>query len=98
MKQKSKPRASHDDSEIPALKHEDFERMRPARDVLPEILPPKLAAAMLKPCGRPKAAQTKLAVTVRYSPDVIMYFKSTGPGWQVRMDEVLKKWVARHRT
>lgn len=98
MKRKSEPRAQHDDTDIPELTREDFKRMRPAREVLPKILPPKLAAEMLKPRGRPKAAQTKLSVTVRYSHEVVEYFRSTGPGWQARMDEVLKKWVARHRT
>lgn len=97
MKRKSEPRAAHDDTEIPELKREDFKRMRPAREVLPNIFPPKVAADMLRPRGRPKAAQTKLAVTVRYSREVVEYFKSTGAGWQTRMDEVLKKWVARHR-
>lgn len=47
--------------------------------------------------GRPKAEKTKLLVSVRYSPEVIEYFRSTGEGWQSRMDEVLRKYVARHR-
>lgn len=98
MKRKSEPCAQHDDTDIPELTREDFKRMRPAREVLPKILPPKVATEMLKPRGRPKATQTKLSVTVRYSIEVVEYFRSTGPGWQVRMDEVLKKWVARHRT
>lgn len=99
MKRKSEPRALHDDTNIPELTREDFKRMRPANEVLPTILPQQVAAEMLKPRrGRPKATLTKLSVTVRYSHEVVEYFRSTGPGWQVRMDEVLKKWVARHRT
>lgn len=47
--------------------------------------------------GRPKLEKTKLLVSVRYSPEVIEYFRSTGEGWQSRMDEVLRKYVARHR-
>ena len=46
--------------------------------------------------GRPKLDKTKQLVSVRYSPEVIEYFKSTGDGWQSRMDEVLLKHVARH--
>lgn len=45
--------------------------------------------------GRPKSATTKLLVSVRYSPEVVEYFKSTGEGWQSRMDDVLKRYVAR---
>ena len=44
--------------------------------------------------GRPKTENAKLLVSVRYSPEVLAYFKSTGVGWQVRMDEVLKEYVA----
>ena len=46
--------------------------------------------------GRPKSEKTKQLVSVRYSREVIEYFKSTGDGWQSRMDDVLLKYVARH--
>lgn len=45
--------------------------------------------------GRPKLDSKKLLVSVRYSPEVIAYFKSTGDGWQSRMDGVLRKYVTR---
>ena len=46
--------------------------------------------------GRPKSERKKLLVSVRYSPDVVAYFKSTGEGWQSRMNSVLRQYVARH--
>jgi uncharacterized protein (DUF4415 family) len=46
--------------------------------------------------GRPKSARTKQLVSVRYSPEVLAYFKSTGEGWQSRMDLVLREYVTRH--
>lgn len=46
--------------------------------------------------GRPKSENKKLLVSVRYSPEVVAYFKSTGEGWQSRMDSVLRRHVARH--
>lgn len=46
--------------------------------------------------GRPKSENRKLLVSVRYSPEVVAYFKSTGEGWQSRMDGVLREYVARH--
>jgi uncharacterized protein (DUF4415 family) len=46
--------------------------------------------------GRPKSANKKLLVSVRYSPEVVRYFRSTGSGWQSRMDGVLRQYVARH--
>jgi len=45
--------------------------------------------------GRPKSANKKLLVCVRYSPEAVAYFKSTGEGWQSRMDGVLRKYVTR---
>lgn len=45
--------------------------------------------------GRPKSDNKKLLVSVRYSPEVVAYFKSTGEGWQSRMDGVLQQYVAR---
>ncbi|HYQ85120.1 MAG TPA: BrnA antitoxin family protein [Rubrobacter sp.] len=40
----------------------------------------------------------KILLSVRYSPEVVEYFKSTGEGWQTRMDEALQDWVAAHRS
>jgi uncharacterized protein (DUF4415 family) len=46
--------------------------------------------------GRPKSASAKQLVSVRYSQEVLAYFKSTGKGWQSRMDSVLRRYVTRH--
>jgi uncharacterized protein (DUF4415 family) len=48
--------------------------------------------------GRPKSTNKKLLVSIRYSPEVVAYFKSTGEGWQARMDTVLRRYVARRTT
>jgi len=45
--------------------------------------------------GRPKSENKKLLVSVRYSPEVLSYFRSTGEGWQARMDGVLQDYVAK---
>lgn len=47
--------------------------------------------------GRPKLANKKLLVSVRYSREVLQWFRETGPGWQARMDEALKEHIARQR-
>ena len=51
--------------------------------------------AMVPLRGRPKSATRKMLVSVRYSPEVLEFFRSTGAGWQARMDGVLRKYVAR---
>ena len=45
--------------------------------------------------GRPKSEHKKLLVSVRYSQEVVEYFKSAGDGWQSRMDGVLRQYVER---
>ena len=45
--------------------------------------------------GRPKSENKKQLISMRYSPQVIEYFRSTGEGWQSRMDAVLVKYVER---
>jgi uncharacterized protein (DUF4415 family) len=45
--------------------------------------------------GRPRLATPKQLVSIRYSPEVLAYFRATGDGWQSRMDSVLRAYVAR---
>jgi uncharacterized protein (DUF4415 family) len=41
--------------------------------------------------GRPKLAQTKRHISLTLDQDVIDSFKATGPGWQARVNEALRK-------
>ena len=51
----------------------------------------------MRPVGRPKQASRKILVSIRLSPEVVEYFRATGKGWQTRLDEVLKAYVASHK-
>jgi len=73
--------AAESDPEAPPLTDEQLKAMVPLKSLR----------------GRPKSETKKLLVSVRYSQEVIEYFRATGDGWQARMDEVLRKYVARHR-
>jgi uncharacterized protein (DUF4415 family) len=56
-------------------------------------------ATLRRPGQRgPGRKAKKVLLSMRYSPEVVEYFKSTGEGWQTRMDEALKEWVASHRS
>ena len=46
--------------------------------------------------GRPRSDNKKTLLSVRYSPEVIAYFKATGSGWQSRMDGALKEYIETH--
>jgi uncharacterized protein (DUF4415 family) len=45
----------------------------------------------------PNKNPTKEQVAVRYSPEVLAYFRATGAGWQTRMDEVLREYVSQQK-
>lgn len=66
-----------------------------ARPLTPKQLKNMVPLRTLR--GRPKSDNRKLLISVRYSPEVVAYFKSTGEGWQSRMDEALREYVKRHR-
>ena len=65
-----------------------------ARPLSPKQLKSMVPLRALR--GRPKTGSAKLLVSVRYSPEVLAYFKSTGEGWQSRMDGVLREYVTRN--
>lgn len=46
--------------------------------------------------GRPRSATRKQLVSIRYSPEVLAYFRASGAGWQARMDAVLRDYVQSH--
>jgi uncharacterized protein (DUF4415 family) len=73
------------DEDNPEWTEEDFKRARPASELPPEIL-----AAFPRTRGT-QAAAKKVPVSIRLSPQVVDYFKAQGPGWQSRIDDVLKK-------
>lgn len=46
--------------------------------------------------GRPKLDNKKLLLSVRYSVEVVDYFRTTGEGWQARMESALRQYVRQH--
>jgi uncharacterized protein (DUF4415 family) len=79
------PRVVFDDDN-PEWTKADFARARPPA----EVLPPHLLAQFKKTRGSQKAP-TKVAVSIRLSPEVVKHFKAKGPGWQSRIDKALRK-------
>jgi len=43
--------------------------------------------------GRPRLAVTKQQVTVRLDADVLAALRSSGDGWQSRMNAALRDWL-----
>jgi uncharacterized protein (DUF4415 family) len=73
------------DDENPEWTKADFMRAKG-----PDALPPKLRAAFPNTRrGRPPGSN-KQAVSLRLDRDVVEKFRATGPGWQSRINEILK--------
>jgi uncharacterized protein (DUF4415 family) len=49
-----------------------------------------------KRLGRPPKENPKEQVSVRYDVDVLTAFRSTGDGWQTRMNDALRTYLAEH--
>ena len=81
----------NEDGEVRELQAEDFAQFKPADQVLPEPLLKKLRGQR-----GPQKTPTKVQVTLRLSPEVDNYFRGTGKGWQSRIDDILKNYVAEH--
>lgn len=74
------------DPDNPELTPDQLAGMRPFRELQAE-----------RRRGRPKSAVHKEPVTVRLDPEIVEFFRSSGAGWQTRMNSVLAEYVRRHR-
>ena len=74
------------DPDAPEATDAQLAEARPFAEAFPD-----LAARMRKNVGgRPRSDTAKQPVSLRLDRDVIAKFKSTGPGWQSRINEVLR--------
>jgi uncharacterized protein (DUF4415 family) len=93
---RNKPNPERLDDENPEWTAQDFAEARPASAVLPQLFGPKIAQQMLKPRGRPRAEHPKERINIRLSHEVIEHFKSSGAGWQTRIDSALRQFITEH--
>lgn len=75
----------------PAWTDKTLKRARPAREVLPKLFGEAATKEMLRPRGRPKSTNPRVAVSIRLPAKTLAQWKATGPGWQTRMAEKLKR-------
>ncbi|MGC9385471.1 MAG: BrnA antitoxin family protein [Hydrogenovibrio sp.] len=77
----------------------NLQAMQNLSNVLPDLVKAQQQGELkARPVGRPKTLNPKQAVTVRYDAEIIEYFKSTGKGWQTRMNDALNEWMKEHAT
>lgn len=74
-----------------------FAKARLAREVLPGLLGDAAVQEMLKPKrGRPLSTAPKEHVNIRLDADIVQSFRSTGAGWQTRLNNALREWLGMH--
>ena len=67
---------------------EDFKHARPASEVFPDLV----AEALKRRRGAQKHP-TKVLVSLRRERDVVERLRASGPGWQSRVNDMLRKAV-----
>lgn len=87
-----KPNPELIDRDNPEWTETDFQRAQPAAEVFPRAMHEKLGIRRRGPQKTP----VKRMVTIRLSSEVVDGFKAGGPGWQGRVDSVLKEWLRAH--
>jgi uncharacterized protein (DUF4415 family) len=80
----------HDEN--PEWTERDFAKARPA----PEVLPPEVMVQFKNKGGRPRIENPKEAVKLRIDADVLVKFRESGPGWQTRINDILRAAVSVH--
>ena len=91
MSKKQNPELA--DAENPTWTLETFKKSRPANEVLPNIFSDQISQELLKPRGRPRLETPKERINIRLSYEVIQHFKSSGAGWQTRIDAALREFI-----
>jgi uncharacterized protein (DUF4415 family) len=74
--------------ENPEWTQKDFARAVPFSG-----LPPELRRTLSSRTRGPQSAPKKVPVSIRLSADVVEAFRSTGAGWQARVDEILREHI-----
>jgi uncharacterized protein (DUF4415 family) len=81
--------AVHEDN--PEWTAEDFRKARPASELPAAVL----AQFKNTKIGRPRSDSPKVPVKLRLDEVVVDALRATGPGWQTRINDMLKAKISR---
>jgi len=105
--------AAMSDPDCPPMTDEELARLRPAREVLSPrqyadltdksrvqislVTDEEDRARQKRKAGRPPLEVTRPKVTLRLEPPILEHLRSTGKGWQTRVNALLREAVEQGR-
>lgn len=78
------------DPDAPEATDEQLAQAKPFAETFPN-----LAAGIKRSRGRPKLESPRAHVSLRIDADILERLRATGPGWQSRINEILRDYVNR---
>jgi uncharacterized protein (DUF4415 family) len=83
--------ATRPDEDNPEWTCDEMRTARPALEVVAELFGPAAAESIRRRPGRPVKADKKINQTLRLDADVVGAYRQGGPGWQARINQVLRE-------
>ncbi len=77
--------------DIPEWTEADYARARPMKEMFPDIIE---AFERMRGARGPQKSPVKERVGMRLDADIVRHFRDTGPGWQSRVNDVLRAHLA----
>jgi uncharacterized protein (DUF4415 family) len=94
----ARPAARTDDAAVEAhiITREEYEEIPELDDQWFEEADHYVGDVLVKR-GRPRSPRPKRLVSLRLSPEVLDHFRAGGPGWQTRINDILRAVVSFER-
>ncbi len=86
---------TNEEGEVRELTRADMKAMKPLREGLPELYELLQKEKLARQGRGPQHSPIKQRISMRLDQDIVEYFKKTGPGWQSRINETLKREIHR---
>ncbi|WP_132255398.1 BrnA antitoxin family protein [Methylobacterium segetis] len=74
---------------------DEYEEIPELTDAMMARAVPGDGADLARRRGRPRSENRKVLTALRLDPDVLAAFKASGPGWQTRINAVLRREAGR---
>ena len=88
-----RPPLTDADGEVRELTEDDFKHFRPSTEAIPDVIK---AFERMRGMRGPQKSPVKERVGLRLDAEIVEHFRSTGSGWQSRINDILKTHIAAH--